>query len=128
MAQILKQQGYRSRFVYGGEAHFDNMKSFFLGNGFDDLYDLPSFTDPAFVGTWGASDEDMFKRLDHLLENDGEQPTFTLAFPVTNHSPCEYPAGRIQPVGNPPKIGLANAYTPVTTAHLVCRLLLEQKP
>src|SRR3546814_7963503 len=46
----------------------------------------------------------MFKRLDHLLENDGEQPTFTLAFSVTNHSPWEYPAGRIQPVGNPASV------------------------
>src|SRR3546814_13672944 len=26
LAQLLKQHGYRSRFIYGGEAHFDNMK------------------------------------------------------------------------------------------------------
>src|SRR5690606_27520301 len=30
LAQLLKQHGYRSRFIYGGEAHFDNMKGFFL--------------------------------------------------------------------------------------------------
>ena len=101
LAQVLKQHGYRSRFIYGGEAHFDNMKSFFFGNGFDDLYDRATFKNPAFVGTWGASDEDMFNQLDHLLDVDGEQPTFTLAFSVTNHSPWEYPAGRIQPIGDP---------------------------
>src|SRR5690606_16993618 len=39
LAQLLGQHGYRSRFIYGGESHFDNMKGFFLGNGFDDLYD-----------------------------------------------------------------------------------------
>src|SRR5690606_7297422 len=33
LAQTLRAQGYRSHFIYGGEAHFDNMKSFFLGNG-----------------------------------------------------------------------------------------------
>jgi phosphoglycerol transferase MdoB-like AlkP superfamily enzyme len=104
MAQVLKQHGYRSRFIYGGEAHFDNMKSFFLGNGFDELYDLPTFTNPEFVGTWGASDEDMFNRLDTLLRSDGDQPTFTLAFSVTNHSPWEYPAGRIEPVGSPASV------------------------
>src|SRR3546814_3858457 len=66
LAQVLKQHGYRSRFIYGGEAHFDNMKSFFLGNGFDDLYDLPTFKNPAFVGTWGASDEDMFNTVHEI--------------------------------------------------------------
>ncbi|NYT44468.1 LTA synthase family protein [Alcaligenaceae bacterium] len=101
LAQVLKQQGYRSRFIYGGEAHFDNMKSFFLGNGFDELYDLPTFRNPAFVGTWGASDEDMFNQLHSLLHEAGDQPTFTLAFSVSNHSPWEYPAGRIDPDGDP---------------------------
>ncbi|MDS1142472.1 LTA synthase family protein [Pusillimonas sp. SM2304] len=101
MAQLLKQHGYRSRFIYGGEAHFDNMKSFFLGNGFDDLYDRQTFKDPAFVGTWGASDEDMFNKLHSLLAAPPGQPTFTLAFSVSNHSPWEYPSGRIVPDGNP---------------------------
>lgn len=101
MAQILKPLGYTSRFIYGGEAHFDNMKSFFLGNGFEELYDLPTFENPAFVGTWGASDEDMFTRLDSLLSNPPGQPTFTLAFSVSNHSPWEYPEGRITPNGDP---------------------------
>lgn len=101
LAQLLRQHNYRSHFIYGGEAHFDNMKSFFLGNGFDELHDLPSFKNPAFVGTWGASDEDMFNKLDHLLSQPGDQPTLTLAFSVSNHTPWEYPAGRIPVTGNP---------------------------
>lgn len=101
LAQLLKEQGYRSRFIYGGEAHFDNMKSFFLGNGFDELYEQSSFESPEFVGTWGASDEDMFNKLHQLLGQDKEQPTLTLAFSVSNHSPWEYPAGRIQVEGDP---------------------------
>lgn len=104
MAQVLKQQGYRSRFIYGGEAHFDNMKSFFLGNGFDDLYDRPTFSNPVFTGTWGVSDEDMFNQIDHLLSSPPNEPTFTLAFSVTNHSPWEYPSGRINPVGEPASV------------------------
>lgn len=101
LAQGLKQHGYRSRFIYGGEAHFDNMKSFFLGNGFDELHDIHSFDEPAFVGTWGASDEDMFNKLHALLSDPPEQPTLTLAFSVSNHSPWEYPAGRIRVDGDP---------------------------
>src|SRR5690606_26669033 len=97
LAQLLRTQGYRSRFIYGGEAHFDNMKGFFLGNGFDELYDRKSFHQPAFVGTWGVSDEDMFDKLHELLSRPGDAPTLTLTFSVSNHSPWEYPVGRIQP-------------------------------
>ncbi|MNX43734.1 Lipoteichoic acid synthase 2 [compost metagenome] len=101
LADLLGRQGYHSRFIYGGESHFDNMKGFFLGNGFKQIVDRADFVNPAFVGTWGASDEDMFNQLDRLLREDGDKPTFTLAFSVSNHTPWEYPAGRIQTEGNP---------------------------
>lgn len=35
----MKERGYPSTFFYGGESHFDNMRSFFLGNGFDRVVD-----------------------------------------------------------------------------------------
>ena len=101
LAQVLRQQGYSSSFIYGGEAHFDNMKSFFLGNGFDQIIERAQFDNPTFVGTWGASDEDMFNELHKRLSNNPDSPTFTLAFSVTNHSPWEYPEGRINPIGDP---------------------------
>ena len=91
LAQVLGKHGYQSRFVYGGEAHFDNMRAFFLGNGFNEVVDRPKFVNPVFEGSWGASDEDMFNQVDRLLRADGDKPVFTLAFSVSNHSPWEYP-------------------------------------
>ncbi len=99
LADLLGQKGFVSTFIYGGEAHFDNMRSFFLGNGFDSVLDLPKFSNPEFVGSWGASDEDMFKQLHDVLEQPVENPQFVVAFSVSNHSPWEYPEGRIKPVG-----------------------------
>ncbi|MEP7184528.1 MAG: LTA synthase family protein [Rhodanobacter sp.] len=97
IAGLLGEFGYHSRFIYGGEAHFDNMKSFFLGNGFDEVIDQPKFeVKPGFVGSWGAADEDMFNELHHRLMQDGNKRQFTLAFSVSNHTPWEYPAGRIK--------------------------------
>ncbi|MFA4912507.1 MAG: LTA synthase family protein [Burkholderiaceae bacterium] len=101
LAELLGRHGYTSQFMYGGEAHFDNMRSFFLGNGFNNVIDRKAFTSPVFVGSWGASDEDMFNELDKTLRKPSDTPTFTMAFSVSNHSPWEYPAGRIQPDGNP---------------------------
>lgn len=105
LAALLGQHGYRSRFVYGGEAHFDNMKGFFLGNGFDEVVDRPKFkVKPGFVGSWGASDEDMFNELHQRLLDDGAAPTLSVAFSVSNHTPWEYPTGRIQPQGEPASV------------------------
>ncbi|MDC2890276.1 sulfatase-like hydrolase/transferase [Psychrosphaera sp. G1-22] len=33
IASLLKRNGYETQFIYGGESHFDNMKSFFWGMG-----------------------------------------------------------------------------------------------
>ena len=100
IAALLRHHGYHSRFIYGGEAHFDNMKGFLLGNGFDEVIDRPRFrTKPGFVGSWGASDEDMFNELHQRLMDDGAMPSLSVAFSVSNHTPWEYPAGRIQVTG-----------------------------
>ncbi|KRE88653.1 sulfatase [Frateuria sp. Soil773] len=105
IAGLLDQYGYHTRFIYGGEAHFDNMKGFFLGNGFKEVIDQPKFDlQPGFVGSWGAADEDMFNELHHRLMQDGDKPTFTLAFSVSNHTPWEYPKGRIQTQGDPASV------------------------
>ena len=104
LAELLGRHGYHSRFIYGGEAHFDNMRGFFLGNGFDEVVDRAAFVDPVFVGSWGASDEDMFTQLDKELSEDTGRPTLTVAFSVSNHSPWEYPEGRIQPEGEPASV------------------------
>lgn len=105
LAGLLGQFGYHSRFVYGGEAHFDNMKGFFLGNGFDEVIDQPKFQEkPTFTGSWGASDEDMFDELHRRLSADGDTPALSVAFSVSNHSPWEYPSGRIEPRGEPASV------------------------
>lgn len=94
-ACLAREQGYETIFVYGGEAHFDNMKSFLLNNCFDRAVDKHQFINPAFVGSWGVSDEDMYDKVDELLTNGTERPKFVFAFTVSNHSPWEYPEGRI---------------------------------
>ncbi len=96
LASILRQQGYATQFIYGGESHFDNMAGFFLANGFDRVIDKNDYTDEIFRGTWGVSDEDLFQRLDEELTQTTDQPQFVLAFTSSNHSPFQFPDGRIE--------------------------------
>lgn len=97
LASLLQQQGYQTQFMYGGEAHFDNMRSFFTGNGFSDIVDLKRIKAPQFVGSWGASDEDLLNTAhQQLMQLHAKgQPFFSLIFTSTNHEPFEFPDGRI---------------------------------
>ena len=93
LASVLRQAGYQSEFVYGGESHFDNMRSFFLGNGFHTIVDRKSFIAPKFVGSWGVSDEDLFDKTQTRVQSlhDTGKPFFLLVFSSTNHTPFEFP-------------------------------------
>lgn len=101
VAQLLSAQGYGTSFIYGGEAQFDNMRRFFVNNGFKDIVDEKDYNDPVFFGSWGASDEDLFAEA-HARFNSyaDDQPFFSLVFTSSNHSPFEFPDGRIELVGS----------------------------
>lgn len=98
LASLLSKRGYLTEFIYGGEAHFDNMRSFFMGNGFQQITDQPDFKNPAFVASWGASDEDLLNKTHEQLmaHHASGKPFFTLAFSSSNHAPFEFPDGRIE--------------------------------
>ena len=110
IADLLKQRGYFTEFIYGGESHFDNMASFFIGNGFESVIDQHDYDDPVFTGSWGVSDEDLLNKTHQQLQQkhaEGE-PYFSLVFTSSNHSPYEFPDGRIE-LHNPVKQSDTNA-------------------
>ncbi|MBP4057912.1 LTA synthase family protein [Aeromonas caviae] len=97
IADLLKQRGYDTSFIYGGESHFDNMRSFFLGNGFTTIVEQKDFKNPVFEGSWGASDEDLMAKANETfvaLHKEGK-PFFSLVFSSSNHDPFEFPDNRI---------------------------------
>lgn len=97
IADFLAKRDYHTQFIYGGESHFDNMQSFFLGNGFKQIIDSDDFANIDFNGSWGASDEDLFNQADIELNKLQQQnkPFFSLIFSSSNHSPYEFPDGKI---------------------------------
>ncbi|MEQ1598906.1 MAG: LTA synthase family protein [Methylotenera sp.] len=98
LASLLAKQGYSTEFIYGGETHFDNMQSFFMGNGFQQVIGQKDYKNPVFVGSWGASDEDLLNKTHEQLmaHHASGKPFFTLAFSSSNHAPFEFPDGRIE--------------------------------
>lgn len=97
IAELLKRQGYATSFIYGSEKHFDNMASFFYGNGFQTIIDEKDYANPKFKATWGVSDEDLFDKANETftkLHQEGK-PFFSLVFSSSNHDPFEFPDGKI---------------------------------
>ncbi len=99
-ASLLNPLGYHTMFLYGGEARFDNMRSWFLGNGFDEIVEQKDYTSPVYVATWGVSDEDLVKkgneRFNDLYKKG--KPFAALMFSSSNHSPFDIPSGRIEEI------------------------------
>ncbi len=110
LASILKAQGYQTQFIYGGEAHFDNMRSFFTGNGVEQIVDQSQMVNPVFTGSWGASDEDVFTAAHQQITalHQQNKPFFSLIFTSSNHEPFEFPDGRIE-LNEEPKASVNNA-------------------
>ncbi len=98
IARALKSQGYRTEFIYGGDSSFDNMRRFFLNNGFDRVIDSNDLgPGAAFTTTWGVSDGDLYRHVHQAVSQhhaDG-QPFFTLVFSTSNHPPYDFPDGEI---------------------------------
>ncbi|MEY2703278.1 MAG: hypothetical protein RLY43_1917, partial [Bacteroidota bacterium] len=95
---IFKEKGYQVKFLYGGDAFFDNMKDFFGGNGYD-VVDKANFAanEVSFSNIWGVCDEDMAKKAIQVMNKEHEtgKPFFNHWMTVSNHRPFTYPEGKI---------------------------------
>ena len=98
IASLLKRKGYDTSFIYGGMANFDNMGSFFNGNGFDKIIDEDDYdkATSTFHGTWGWSDEDLMAKAIEYFSSLGSKPFVSVVFSSSNHDPFEFPDGRIK--------------------------------
>jgi phosphoglycerol transferase MdoB-like AlkP superfamily enzyme len=105
IASLLKDNNYITQFIYGGESHFDNMKSFFLGNGFTDIVDFEDIKNPEFIASWGASDGDLFNQANSEITklHEADKPFFSFIFTSSNHDPFEIPEGAVTPIEYTPE-------------------------
>lgn len=113
LASLFKDHNYNTSFIYGGMSNFDNMASFFSGNGFENIIDQSSFDKDgikyAMKGTWGYSDEDLAVKANEYFKSQGNKPFFSLMFSTSNHDPFEFPDGRIELYNKKDKNTVENA-------------------
>lgn len=100
LATVMKQRGYATRFLYGGQGIFDHMSAFFLANGYDEFIEEEDFDHTTFHGEWGYCDEDVLNRADREMRtlHAAGTPFLVTVLTVSLHSPWEYPKGVIEPL------------------------------
>ena len=95
---VFKSKGYQVKYLYGGDAYFDNMRDFFSGNGYD-IVDKTAFapSEISFQNIWGVCDEDMVKKAIKTMNQEAKtgKPFFNHWMTVSNHRPFTYPNGKI---------------------------------
>lgn len=100
---VFKQKGYIVKYLYGGDAFFDNMQDFFSGNGYD-IVDKKTFkpNEISFQNIWGVCDEDMYNKAIKVMNSEFKQnkPFFNHIMTVSNHRPFTYPNGKIDIPGD----------------------------
>ncbi len=111
LSSLLEPFGYKTLFIYGGESRFDNMKGWFLGNGFDEIIDEPKFKNPQYVGTWGVCDHEVADRANEEFKalHTNNKNFAALIFSTSNHTPFDFPDGKFELVEGVEKKSVKNA-------------------
>jgi len=111
IASALKPFDYHTTFMYGGESRFDNMRSWFIGNGFDEILDQPTFENPTFTAPWGVCDGDLVVKANEEFKKmyAKKQKFATVMFSQSNHSPFLYPCEKIELIDGVKQNSVKNA-------------------
>ncbi|MCF8715702.1 sulfatase-like hydrolase/transferase [Joostella atrarenae] len=112
IGEVFKEKGYQRNFFYGGDGYFDNMNTFFSGNGFnivdrgrgfligDDIKTTRTNIEDdevTFENAWGVCDEDIYNKVLKVADQyyEKREPFFDFIMTTSNHKPYSYPDGRI---------------------------------
>ena len=111
---VLRANGYTTSFIYGGDSYFDNMRTYFSGNGFE-VIDKSSYPkeDITFANIWGACDEDSYRVALKEFDKKAESgtPFHAIIFTISNHRPYTFPEGKITYDGEMKSRSAAVKYT-----------------
>ena len=112
IGEVFKQQGYNRNFFYGGDGYFDNMNTYFGGNGFNIIDRGRGFlldksitttrtniddNEVTFENAWGVCDMDIYNKVLKVADeaHGNGKPFFDFIMTTSNHKPYTYPEGAI---------------------------------
>ena len=104
IASVLRQEGYHTHYLYGGDINFTNMRSYLISTGWEQLTWLDDFTmEERHSANWGVRDDITFDTLYQMIRRqesgvrsqetgDRRQERFLIGFStLSSHEPWDVP-------------------------------------
>ena len=92
IASSLAQKGYSTTFYYGGDINYSNMRSYFVGTGFQHIVSDVDFPKKLHTGKWGVADGPVFDRMLADIKSDRSgKPFYRSIMTESSHEPFDVP-------------------------------------
>ncbi len=91
LASTLAREGYHTRFVYGGDIDFTNMRCYLNETGFEEVLGSEAFADSRRLSNWGAPDAYTLRAESFAFA----APSFNVILTLSSHEPWQVPMRRL---------------------------------
>lgn len=92
IASAMGKAGYNSTFYYGGDTNYSNMKSYFMGTGFQNVVSDKDFPKELHTGKWGVADGPVYERiLKDMIASDKKERHLRVVMSESSHEPFDVP-------------------------------------
>ena len=88
--QTLKEEGYYSSYLFGGDLKYGNIGGYFLDHQFDQVQDEKDFDSDLTRGVLNVYDHDLYIKFMENIQNS-PKPFMQIAFTGSTHSPYDIP-------------------------------------
>jgi phosphoglycerol transferase MdoB-like AlkP superfamily enzyme len=96
IASELRKAGYGTKYYYGGDADFTNMRSYLVSQGFNDIVSDVDFPVSDRLSKWGVPDHLVFARLlEDLHGKSSNKPMLRVVQTSSSHEPFDVPYQRL---------------------------------
>ena len=86
------EDSHMAPYYYGGDADFTNMRSYLVGQGFEDIVSDVDFPVKERMSKWGVPDDKVFARLlTDLNQGQNKKPMFRVLQTSSSHEPFDVP-------------------------------------
>jgi phosphoglycerol transferase MdoB-like AlkP superfamily enzyme len=90
LTAMLKQAGYRTSFIYGGDLNFSNLYNYLAVSGFDTIISQRSFDGKDNTTDWGVPDHITVQKAARI-QSLASGPFFSTILLLSSHSPFDNP-------------------------------------
>ena len=95
LAEALKENGYTTKYYYGGDVNFTNMRSYLINQGYENIVSDVDFALKDRQSKWGVHDHLLFERISSDLKKEqpsaDKTPKLCVVQTSSSHEPYDVP-------------------------------------